>query len=344
LKARGYYVRHHNVLDAYANEELDELSWQSTFNNYSYGTFLLGSVLLDMRNELKFSANLKSDHARTQDDVDAEWEQFSQQTLSFGAEDHFSLADQWVLMAGASLDYLNKEEGNNKTAVNPIVGIRYDPSSAFNLSATFSQKSRFPTMKDLYSSTSGNPDLREERSTNLEMGFTYDRQIGLTGAVFYNRIRDLIQSLRTPEGWRMPTNIGNARIAGFELGLRKDIDRANLSVNYTFIESKDLDADQPLPLVPGSQINFQLDFLPRPDWTLSAWGTGALDLQTTYNDDILTVPDYFIVNAGVTKRFDVFEIFARAENLLDASYVTEPGFPMPLRTFRIALRLRYQSN
>ncbi len=106
LKARGYYVKHHNVLDAYKTEELEELDWKSTFNNHSYGTFLLGSVLLDMRNELKFSANAKSDHAKTQDDIGAEWEQFSQQTLSFGAEDHFSLTDQWVLMAGASLDHL----------------------------------------------------------------------------------------------------------------------------------------------------------------------------------------------------------------------------------------------
>jgi hypothetical protein len=32
------------------------------------------------------------------------------------------------------------------------------------------------------------------------------------------------------------------------------------------------------------------------------------------------------------------------ENLLDASYVTEPGFPMPARTFRVALRLRYQRD
>lgn len=341
LKARGYYVKHHNVLDAYTSEDMSELNWRSTFNNYSYGTFLLGSVLLDMRNELKFSGNIKSDHARTQDDIGAEWKEFSQQTLSFGAEEHFSLTDQWVLMAGASIDTLNKEEGNNKTAVNPIVGIRYNPSAAFNLSSTFSQKSRFPTMKDLYSSTAGNPDLREERSTNVEVGFGYKRKIGLTGAVFYDRIRDLIQSLRTPEGWRMPTNVGRARITGFELGLEKDLETSKLSVNYTFIDSKDLDTDRPLPLVPGSQINFLLDVMPRKDWKLSAWGAGALDIQTTYGEDTLEVPDYFVVNAGVTKFFGAYEVFARVENFLDASYVTEPGFPMPARTFRIALRLRY---
>jgi iron complex outermembrane receptor protein len=340
LKARGYYVKHHNVLDAYATEELNELDWQSTFNNHSYGTFLLGSVLLDMRNEFKFSANIKSDHARTQDDIGAEWEQFSQQTLSFGAEDHFSFADPWVLVAGASLDYLNNELGSNKAAVNPIVGIRYYPLPTFLLSSTFSQKSRFPTMKDLYGSTAGNPNLREERSTNWELGFAYERKIGLTGAVFYNRIRDLIQSIRTPDGWRTPTNIGRGQITGFELGLQAKLERLRLAVNTTYIDSKDLDTEQPLPLVPGFQINFNLDVLPQPDWRLSLWATGALDIQTAYRDDILTVPEYFVLNTGVTKSFRRFEIFARVENLLDASYVTEPGFPMPSRQFRIALRLR----
>lgn len=313
-------------------------------NNHSYGTFVLGSVLLDSHNELKFSANVKSDHARGQDDIGDEWDQFSQQTLSFGMEDHVSLTEQWVLMGGASLDYLNKEEGNNKTSVNPIVGVRYSPTTHFNLSSTFSQKSRFPTMKDLYSSTSGNPDLREERGTNWEMGFAHQRQIGLTGAVFYNRIRDLIQSIRTPEGWKMPVNIGNARITGFELGLQKDLETLRLSANYTFLDSKDLEADQPLSLVPKSQVNFVLDVLPKPDWKLSLWGTGAMGIQTEYKDDILTVPDYFTVNAGVTKIVEWFEIFVRVENLLDASYVTEPGFPMPARTFRAALRLRRQGN
>jgi outer membrane receptor for ferrienterochelin and colicins len=199
-------------------------------------------------------------------------------------------------------------------------------------------------MKDLYSSSAGNPDLREERGTNWEMGFAYQGQIGLNGAVFYNRIRDLIQSIRTPEGWKMPVNIGNARIAGFELGLNKDLEKLRLSANYTFTDSEDLEAEQQLPLVPRSQVNFMFDVLPRPDWKLSLWGTGALGIETLYKDEILTVPDYFVVNAGVTKMFESFEIFLRVENLLDASYVTEPGYPMASRTFRAALRLRYQAN
>jgi iron complex outermembrane receptor protein len=340
VKARGYYVKHHNVLDAYASEDLTELSWQSTFNNYSYGASLSGSMLAGQRNEIKFSAHAKSDQARTQDDVGTEWQKFSQRTFSLGAEEHFRLNDRWLLMAGVSADRLDKEEGYDKTAVNPIAGFRYSPGKQLTLSGTFSQKSRFPTMKDLYSSTSGNPDLREERSTNWEVGFAYERGFGITGAVFYNSIDDLIQSIRMPDGWRVPTNVGRARIAGFELGLRKDLGKLKMSVNYTFLDSEDRDTGQPLPLVPRSQINYILDIRPRRDWTVSFWAAGAMDIETLYDDEVLAVPDYVTANLGLARRFDAFELSARVENLSDASYVTEPGFPMPGRTFRLALRLK----
>ncbi len=114
-------------------------------------------------------------------------------------------------------------------------------------------------MKDLYSSTAGNPDLREERSTNWKWASPMNDRLVLTGAVFYNRIRDLIQSIRTPEGWRMPTNVGRARITGFELGARKELESLKLSVNYTYIDSEDLGRGS--ALAPGTGVTDQ--FQPR---------------------------------------------------------------------------------
>jgi iron complex outermembrane receptor protein len=340
LKARGYYVSHDNVLDAYRTAALDQRQWRSTHDNHSYGAFALGSLLLNERNEVKLSLNGKSDQVRTQSDVGEEWERFSQQTLSFGAEHHLSLGKRWTVVGGASIDYLDKEEGNNKTAVNPILGVRFDVNDKLELTSSLSRKSRFPTMKDLYGSQAGNPDLREERGTNFEAGFVYTDRVRLTGAVFHKRIRDLIQSIRNADGWRMPVNVGRAQITGFELGVKVGSEKLKLSADYAYLDSKDMDTDQPLPLVPESQISVILDVLPRPDWTLSFWGTGGLGSQTYFNDEPLVVPDYFVLNGSVTKTFGRLELSARVENLLDASYVTEPEFPMPSRSFRAVLRFR----
>ncbi len=64
--------------------------------------------------------------------------------------------------------------------------------------------------------------------------------------------------------------------------LRKDLESLKLSVNYTYLDSEDLDAEQPLPLVPESQINFILDSYPDPTGELSFWGTGALGYPDAY--------------------------------------------------------------
>jgi iron complex outermembrane receptor protein len=340
LKARGYYVSHDNVLDAHATAELDERLWRSTYDNYSYGTYLLGSVRLDDRNDLRLSLNGKGDEVRAQGDVGEEWEELSQQTLSVGAEDHLRLGAGWTVMAGASIDYLNKDQGNDKTTVNPILGVRFAASDALELSSSVSRKSRFPTMKDLYGSQAGNPDLREERGSSWEAGFVYTKAVRLNGAVFHRRIRDLIQSIRNADGWLTPVNVGRARITGFELGAQVRRERLSLSADYTFLDSKDIDTGLRLPLVPESRVSLIFEVSPRPDWTLSFWGTGGLGAQTYYDDEVLVVPGYFVVNGGLSKVLGPAEISLQAENLLDASYVTEPGFPMASRSLRAIVRLR----
>jgi len=340
LKARGYYVSHDNALDAYATAGLDERLWRSTYDNDSYGAYLLGSVRLDHRNELRLSLNGKGDQVRTQGDVGEDWQEFSQQTLSFGAEDHLRLGASFSVMAGASIDYLNKDQGNDKTAVNPILGVRFEVSETLELSSSVSLKSRFPTMKDLYGSQAGNPDLREERGSSWEAGFVYTKAVRLSGAVFHRRIRDLIQSTRNADGWLTPVNVGRARITGFELGARVRRDRLRLSADYTYLDSKDVDTELPLPLVPESRVSLILEVSPHPDWTLSLWGAGGLGAQTYYDDEVLVVPDYFVVNGGLSKVLGPIEISVQAENLLDAAYVTEPGFPMASRSLRAIVRLR----
>jgi outer membrane receptor protein involved in Fe transport len=164
--------------------------------------------------------------------------------------------------------------------------------------------------------------------------------VSLSGAVFHKRIRDLIQSIRDVDGFRTPTNVGRAHITGFELGAKLDFERLKLSANYAYVDSTDLDTGRPLPLVPKSQINMILDVLPRPDWTLSFWGRGASGSETSFGEEILAVPGYFVANVGIAKALGRLEVSARVENLFDSSYFTEPGFPVPSRSFRALMRFR----
>lgn len=338
LKFRGYYVQHDNVLDAYTDSSFSALQWRSTYANASYGVFLIGTVPYFSREELKFSLNFRNDKVRIQDDVGAEWSEYSHQTLSLGAENHVKIGEKWKLVGGLSLDFLRKYTGENKTSLNPIGGVKFNPSDYFDLHLTLSKKSRFPPMKSLYSASTGNPDLRDERATSFELGWNYSQKFFLNGAVFYNWINDLINSVRLPDGYRTNLNIGRAEIFGFELGFQKKWSWTGFSLNYTYLKGEDLEDNRPLDLLPESQFNFIVDFFVPLDIKLSLWGLAVSSSEIKVKDDIVENPSYFVFNAAVYKKVKSFYLFVKGENLLNSYYTTEPGYPMRSRTIAFGFR------
>lgn len=338
LKFRSYYVRHDNILDAYTDSSYSALQWRSTYANSSYGVFLLGTVPSLPGDELKFSVNFRNDRVRTQDDIGEEWSDYSHQTISLGAENYLTLGPMWKVVGGVSLDYLKKQTGENKTSLNPIAGLKFNPSDFFDLHLTLSKKSRFPPMKSLYSTSNGNPDLRDERATSYELGWSYENGFSLKGAVFYNKIKDLIQSIRLPDGYNTNLNIGNAHISGFEIGFQKMWNWAGLSLNYTFLKGEDRENGRPLELLPESQLNFMIDVVVPWELKLSVWGLAVSQSELIIKENVIINPGYFVLNAVIYKRIKGIEIFLKAENLLNGIYTTEPGFPMKARTLAFGFR------
>ena len=111
LKARFYYIRHYNVLDAYKKSDYKDLQWESTYKNNTVGAFILGEKPLSLTNRLHFSVNAKSDHVNTQSAVGAAWEKYHQDIYSFGAEDWFRERESLLLgTAGVANEAVGVEE------------------------------------------------------------------------------------------------------------------------------------------------------------------------------------------------------------------------------------------
>jgi iron complex outermembrane receptor protein len=289
---------------------------------------------------LKFSLNYRDDNIRTQDDRGGEWEEFQHQTLSAGFENHFSLNPKLILAAGVNLDYLIKYSGDNKASLNPILGIKFNPSDYLAFHLTFSQKSRFPSMRALYSSRGGNPDLKDERGTNFEFGLRYERNLLLSGAIFYNRMKDLINAVRLPSGFQTNLNIGRAHIFGFELEAQKTVGFLSISANYTYLGARNEEEDRRLDLVPESQLNFVLDVTANNKFQFTMWGLAASSSEMKVFDELVKIPGYFVLNATLSKSFSNFTVFLKGENLFNKYYVTEPGYPMRGRTVSVGLKFR----
>lgn len=343
LKFRTYYVRHFNVLDAYGSPALEELDWSSTYKNSSLGAFLLGEVPLAETNTLKFSLNASINKVRQQGDIGEEWEEFNRDVYSMAVEDHIGFSDTFRLVVGASLDYLMKHDDETETKLNPIAGVKYTPNEWLDFHASFSRKSRFPSMKSLYSSKSGNPDLTSEMGDNYEIGFVYKKNIYVSGAVFFNSITDLIQSYRGLDGFHNYRNVGRADIFGVELDLRKRIGLFDIQINYTYLDAEDKDENLPLDYTPKSRLNLFMDIGPVEGFTLSIWNIAVSDSQARMGKnppfDMIDIPGYVLLNARLEKQLGMVTLYLKAENLLDKDYFAEPGFPMKARTFSAGFRL-----
>ncbi len=337
VKARLYYVKHYNVLNAYKNAQFDVLQWESTYDNYAVGAFILGMVPLGEKNQLQASITYRDDDVSTQSDINTPWEHYKHKIFSFGLEDHFRISEKVELMAGASLDHLNKQNGENKTTLNPILGVKFNPREWIDLHLTLSQKSHFPTMKNLYSmpENGGNPDLRDEIGTNLEAGFTYDRGWFVSGSVFQNNIRDMIESRINVDFIKQNINVARAKIQGFELEARKAFGLFSFAASYTYLDTRNEESGDRLDLIPTSQLNASLRFHRSDLFSLTFWGVYASDSIYHSNTGIVTVDPYTIVNAALERGFGKFSIYLKVENLSNNEYWTEPGWPMKARTITL---------
>lgn len=342
LKVRTYYVRLDNTLDQYKNSAMSALDWESIYKNYDAGAFILGSHPLGTRNELRFSLNARVAHVKQQGSATSPWETFEHQTYSAGIEDDFRLTDKWRIIGGVSVDHLKKPSGGGKTSLNPIAGIKFNPTPALDFHLALSRKSRFPSMRSLYSTSGGNPDLKDEIGSTLEAGAAWSGPVDASLAVFSTRVEDLIYVIRLPTGYKSYVNVGKAAIDGFETEIGKAFGGFDLRLNYTFLDTKNKDSDRRLELVPQSQASVIAGFSRENNYRLSFWGLAASRSEILISDKMIPVPGYVVANLSFEKLFGAFSLYLKVENLLDKAYFTEPGYPMVSRRFEAGFRVRLE--
>jgi iron complex outermembrane receptor protein len=343
LRFRAFYVNYINTLDWFADPEMTELDSQSTYDNDVYGGFALADIPTGDRNTVKASVLYQKDVARIQDDAGLPWDRFDQGTWSAGIEDHFSLSDRWEVIGGLSLDYIDKyAPGKHKTSVNPLVGVKFTPNEALDFHVSFARKSRFPSMRALYSETSGNPDLLSESGTSFELAATWSGPVFVTGSVFFNRFKDFIDTVRLPDGTRLYYNVGRAHINGFEVQVQKSLSWLAATANYTYLDHRNDTDDRPLDAQPYHNLNFDLTVFPAEGLRIGAYGLlGSTSWWwNSTTSELLAIPSYFSLDilAGYTFR-ERYEIFVRLGNIFNDYFYTEPGFPWRGRYVEVGIKL-----
>jgi iron complex outermembrane receptor protein len=345
LRFRTFYVNYYNTLDMYNDPAMTALSTSSTYDNSSYGGFAMAELPTGGRNTVKTSLLYQKDIARIQDNTGLPWTRVDQGTLSAGVEDHFSLTDQWKVIGGLSLDYIDKfAGGENNTSLNPLIGVKFTPNDDLDFHVSFARKSRFPSMRSLYSTSSGNPDLLAESGTGFEFAATWNGPVYVTGSVFFNRFRNFIDSISLPDGTRRYFNVGRAHINGFEVQVQKSTRWLAATVNYTFLDHRNDTDDRPLDAQSKHNLSFDASVLPAKGFRLGAYGLlGSKSWWWNTRSSpaaLLTIPRYFNLDAIASYDFyERYQVFMRLGNIFNHYFYTEPGFPWRGRYFEIGVKI-----
>ncbi len=331
-----YYQGFYNVLESYRDSTFSRLKWKSTYDDHSVG----GNLYFDLP-DATLGLTVKKDVHREK--KGEPWIEFDAYNGSLGLNVAFrTLAGSFA--PGANLAFM-KAEGADKRSMfsfNPSIGWT-DVFGNMRLKFSVAARSRFPTLKELFSSRMGrfypNPDLRPERAVNFDLGGSYiygGVKIGL--AVFDSEVRDLIDKVKVDRDHFQMQNIKRVRYSGAEFSLSN----RNVSLSYTYMKARNLSENREFDFLayrPEHKLTFDLKMSP---WNLFDVRTSVQYVGKRYyifKDEYGELDPYTLVNLDVEKDFGRLSLLLQVKNLFDVDYESEKGYPMPGRYWKLVLTL-----
>ncbi|WP_157267586.1 TonB-dependent receptor domain-containing protein [Azohydromonas aeria] len=218
------------------------------------------------------------------------------------------------------------------------LGYGYQLAPAWRLSAAAGTAFKAPSFNDLYYQSEfffGNPDLRPERSRNVEAAARYDDGTlrgGLT--LFRNRIRNLIAI--DPATFSTVINVNAARSRGATLDAGWRTAQWSAHAEATFQQPEDTATDHLLPRRARRFGSAGLDWTPGP-WRagVEVVGSGARFNELSNTNRL---GGYVLLNLKAAYALTPeLSVLARLNNLTDKGYELAHGYNTPGRNLFVAL-------
>lgn len=380
LKTKAYYNTFENLLSSFDNRNLNTQTLPRAFNSYYDDYAYGGSVQLESdvteNNTLKAAILYRRDnHTEFQTSFSprlfTEPDQVTvEDTWSLAMENRFRMSPQLDLVAGVSYDLRDLRRAEDYTAGayilyplsdspawNEQAALIYTFSETGSIYANVSNRTRFPTIFDRFSSRFGgatsNPGLKPERATNFEVGVkeTLANTTRVEAAVFYSDVNDVIVSVPfvfAGTNITQSQNVGNGEYYGVEASIDSKLTgAATVGVRYTYTKrniSNPANAAFQLTGQPGHQTFAFLRYTITPDLTLTPNVSAASKrwTVTTNGATYYKIGSYVLANTELDYRINKnADISLGVKNLFDKNYRITDGFPDEGRTFQINLRTRF---
>jgi vitamin B12 transporter len=219
----------------------------------------------------------------------------------------------------------NSQFGSNLTGG---IGYGFNFNEQWRASASYGSAFKAPTFNDLYYpftdfgfgfSYAGNPNLKPEKSDNIEASLKFQDSDSLASLTIYqNKVRDLIASNGLPAGTQI--NLRKVTIEGLTLAASQQLGNLELNGSADIQSPRDDQTDNLLARRANRHGKLGLAYT----WQDWRWGAEVVASSARYNDPAneFRLGGYALVNfTGKYKINADWSILARANNVLDKNYV-----------------------
>ena len=327
---------------------------------------------LDSHGRLSLQTNLRYTQHRESLTVGGGVNSFSQVMGGAVLEGEYYSNSDWKFCAGAGIDgAVTPESGDKESAdgfYTPALNLRlsHKLGSLSNAYASASRRSRFPSLRELYSGALGrfvpNSDLVPEQQDLLELGISsHGSNWRLAGAAFLQYLHDGIEKtvLSGSEGQFMRVNRTEIRVPGLEInGSWRPAATWDLFAQHTVLSARvetETGFDQPTEDRPDylSRLGVNWHGFTGPGVLLETTVTGARwSADATNTDTGLTrLPAHNSWNLRFSWRWELnsradglpvdLEAFLRVNNLFDQLANYQVGLPEPGRVFSLGASMGY---
>ncbi len=385
VKTRLYYDRFYNQLDSFDsiayNTQNTPKSFDSTYDDKAAGTSVeLSETLPGGIDTLRLAGHFRWDqHNETESTRNAPfaplysqpWETAQETTSSLAIENIVRPTSAWDVIAGASYDYrhlvgdsqwvaagVTPPYGSSfaypvadKHALNGELAAVYRYSADGSVHASYADRSRFPTLFEMYSTRFGtfrnNPDLKPERSHYFQVGIA-DTFSGtrVVANAFYAKVIDGIVTVPLSPTLSESENAGVEKRYGYEIELsRQLLPSLKAGMNFSGLTRVVEGGNTVATDTPNHKLFAFIEWRPIEQVTI----VPSLDiederwLQSAVNNTVYYRGGSFsLLNVKAAYQLlpqALFEV--GTTNLSDRNYVIEDGYHAPGRQYFANLRVTF---
>jgi len=235
---------------------------------------------------------------------------------------------------GSGVSFFKQDSRDNWIShFEPSTGIYYKSSQNWKYSIAFSSNTKYPTMHQLFSSSSGNEALKEERAIksefNLLVPYSFDYFSGsIQQSFFYNHITGLIEKLGGTY-----SNIDQIDSYGYEISSKFYFIWEH-QTDYSYIKYSN-ESNAKLLETPSHSIRF-IERVKLPSSVTLEYNSVWKDVR--YTEENVDLPSFWLHSVFINYKISRYKFLFGVENIFDLNYQEEYGYPGEGVNFIFSLR------